>query len=131
MTSTVKRLLREELERVEQGDKARAKKGRKGKREAFQLAEEAVTEGQERRRGKRRAEEALRALLDADQAARVDKGVARAVAGYGRRQRAKKEAEEGGKKKKTKKEKEGGAVFTDEDFEKWSKAYFINSKLDA
>ena len=132
MSSTLRSLIEEEFERAEEGRSKRARKARKrARRKAtgrFQLAAEAKTADEEKEERKRRTEEALEAILGLDEGAKVQPELAVAVAGYKRRPLPEKKKKE--KKNKKRKEGEGGSVFTDEDFERWGKAYFINSKLD-
>ena len=141
MTSTVRRLVEEELERREGGsvDRERRRERKRRERGAARAAQQAAaqaealsswTKAEEEEVKRQRVEEALEGILGREEDqdwARISAKEALQVAGYKKRPKAnKKEAD----KKKEKGAEASGSVFTDEDFEKWSKAYFIHSKLE-
>ncbi len=134
--------MEEELERSEGGsvDRERRRERKRRERGAARAAQQAAaqaetlsswTKAEEEEVKRQRVEEALEGILGREEDqdwARISAKEALQVAGYKKRPKAnKKEAD---KKKKKEGAEASGSVFTDEDFEKWSKAYFIHSKLE-
>ena len=127
MSSSLKNLIEQEFRaRDKSASPATTKKKahKKAKKRAgggldFVLADEAPTA----------QEEAVEALLGLSDRGRVAPDVARAIREHRDRQKragpARRDAEESGKRAK----KDEGTVFSEEDFAKWSQAYFINSKV--
>ncbi len=98
------------------------------------FAQEGKSHKEEEEDKEQRVRDAVQALLDLDgqRSGVVDEQAADRIANYKRRTAKKPFSGEPKSKRQREADKKAaeGSAFSEEDFQKWSKAYFINSKLD-
>jgi len=104
-----------------------SRKQLKASKAPSELAKEGRCRKELARDRKERVRKAVEAIAAGDQrGAKVKKDAAKVIREHVAKQKRWRE----GEKNQSQGRKEKATVFTDEDFEKWSKAYFVNSKLE-